>query len=328
MYDTLMQMGRWFGYRPGFEDICRVHLPLGSINWYSHIARASEELRQQIRRMRLAGLSPRDFGLYVHSHPDSLLITATNKMRSGQEITLNQNYTGKLVESTLLSLDPTTNQDNEALIEEFWRTQFDGVMEKTEKGFFIPDVNLDKIEEFLNRFKSHKEARQSKVWALDYLHAIAERFPKGDVLLISKGPGEPDRFRLGAQDRTAEDATPERWRLSGYRLASRGDEKFGLNPRQIDEAKALAADDKKSKSTAPSDFHYRVIRNKPLLMVHILKPDGNEKFANLRVPAWGLSYPDGLYGTQIEVVANRVWVEQMYGPLNDDPDADEDYDNE
>ena len=22
MYDTLMQMGRWFGYRPGYIDVC------------------------------------------------------------------------------------------------------------------------------------------------------------------------------------------------------------------------------------------------------------------------------------------------------------------
>ena len=58
MYDTLMQMGRWFGYRPGFEDLCRVHLSEDSINWYSHIAEASEELREQIKRMRRDGMSP------------------------------------------------------------------------------------------------------------------------------------------------------------------------------------------------------------------------------------------------------------------------------
>src|SRR3546814_10918684 len=52
MYDTLMQMGRWFGYRPGFEDLCRVHLSRDSINWYSHIADAAEELVQQVKRMR------------------------------------------------------------------------------------------------------------------------------------------------------------------------------------------------------------------------------------------------------------------------------------
>src|SRR3546814_1905798 len=71
MYDTLMQMGRWFGYRPGFEDLCRVHLSRDSTNWYSHIADAAEELVQQVKRMRRDRLSPKDFGLYVRSHPRS-----------------------------------------------------------------------------------------------------------------------------------------------------------------------------------------------------------------------------------------------------------------
>lgn len=328
MYDTLMQMGRWFGYRPGFEDICRVHLPQGSINWYSHIARASEELRQQIRRMRKIGLSPKDFGLYVQSHPDSLLITAANKMRSGERIALNQNFTGKLVESTLLPIDPKANLENEALIQEYWQDQFGGKIENTDKGWFIPDVDVEVIEEFLTRFKSHSDAILPKSWAIDYLQAIAEKYPKGDVLLVSKGTGDPINFRLGAQDRTAKDATSEGWRLSGYRLASRGDEKLGLTEEQVQEAQTLAADDRKSKSGKPSDFHYRVVRDKPLLMLHVLEPTDNVSLEGLRVPAWGLSYPDGLYRTEIEVVANRVWIEQMYGSLDDDPDADEDYDDE
>jgi hypothetical protein len=328
MYDTLMQMGRWFGYRPGFEDICRVHLPQGSINWYSHIARASEELRQQIRRMRKIGLSPKDFGLYVQSHPDSLLITAANKMRSGERIALNQNFTGKLVESTLLPIDPKANLENEALIQEYWQAQFSGKIENTDKGWFIPDVDVEVIEEFLTRFKSHSYAILPKSWAIDYLQAIAEKYPKGDVLLVSKGTGDPIKFRLGAQDRTAKDATSEGWRLSGYRLASRGDEKLGLTEEQVQEAQTLAADDRKSKSGKPSDFHYRVVRDKPLLMLHVLEPTDNVSLEGLRVPAWGLSYPDGLYRTEIEVVANRVWIEQMYGSLDDDPDADEDYDDE
>lgn len=328
MYDTLMQMGRWFGYRPGFEDICRVHLPQGSINWYSHIARASDELRHQIRRMRKIGLSPKDFGLYVQSHPDSLLVTAANKMRSGEKVTLNQNYTGKLIESTLLPFDPKISEKNEALIEEYWRRAFGRTIQETGKGWFIPDVDIEQIEEFLTRFQSHKEAVLPKSWAVDYLQAIAGQFPKGDVLLISKGPGEPSQFRLGAQDRTAKDAAPDGWRLSGYRLASRGDEKLGLDKTQIEEAEKLAAEDTKSKSGKPSDFHYRVVRNKPLLMLHVLEPTENAVLEGFRVPAWGLSYPDGLYRTQIEVVANRVWIEQMYGSLDDDPDADEDYDDE
>ncbi len=329
MYDTLMQMGRWFGYRPGYEDVCRVWLSNDSINWYKHIALASDELRQQITRMRQADMGPRDFGLYVKSHPDSLLVTAANKMRSGEKVVLNQNFTGLLVESYDLPLSTDINSENEALIEEYWRNGFGGAIEDTkQKGFFIPDVDLENIDEFLLRFKSHKDARQRKISAVEYLRAISAQYPKGDVLLISKGPVDSGSFRLGAQERTAEDATPEKWRVSGYRVASRGDERLGLTPEQIAAAEKLAAGDTKSKSKKPSDIHYRVVRDKPLLMLHVLEPTDKAELEGFRVPAWGLSYPDGLYGVEIEVVANKVWMEQMYGSLEDDPDADEDYDDE
>lgn len=328
MYDTLMQMGRWFGYRPGFEDVCRVYLSKSSTNWYKYIALAADELRLQIRRMRAVGLSPRDFGLYVQTHSDSLLITAANKMRSGEKITLKQNYTGKLVESFLLPLDEKINQANEALIRDCWKLKF-GAKEirRLDKAWFIPDVATGRIEEFLMAFKSHKDAVRQKALAIDYLNAISEKFPEGDVLLISKGAGDPEKFDLGAQDRTAADATPEKWQISGYRVASRGDEKIGLDDGQLKEAEKLAAEDQKSKTKLPSDFHYRVIRDRPLLMVHVLEPTDNPKFEGQRVPAWGLSYPDGQYGTAIQVVANRVWIEQMYGSFDDDPDEDEDYDD-
>ncbi|WP_112662028.1 Z1 domain-containing protein [Microvirga flavescens] len=329
MYDTLMQMGRWFGYRPGYEDVCRVWLPNDSINWYKHIALASDELRQQITRMRQADMSPRDFGLYVKSHPDSLLVTAANKMRNGEKVVLNQNFTGLLVESYDLPLNTDINAENEALIEEYWRNGFGGAIEDTrQKGLFIPDVDIEKIDEFLLRFKSHKDARQRKITAVEYLRAISTQYPKGDVLLISKGAVDSDRFRLGAQERTAEDAAPDKWRVSGYRVASRGDEKLGLTPEQVVAAEKLAAQDTKSRSKRPSDIHYRVVRDKPLLMLHVLEPTDNAELVGFRVPAWGLSYPDGLYGVEIEVIANKVWMEQMYGSLDDDPAADEDYDDE
>ncbi len=50
MYDTLMQMGRWFGYRPGYLDLCRLYTTNDLIERYEHIAVASEELRQEFDR--------------------------------------------------------------------------------------------------------------------------------------------------------------------------------------------------------------------------------------------------------------------------------------
>ncbi|MBX3713425.1 MAG: Z1 domain-containing protein [Lysobacter sp.] len=324
MYDTLMQMGRWFGYRPGFEDLCRVHLSRDSIGWYSHIAEAAEELVQQAKQMSRNGLSPDYFGLYVRSHSKSLLITAANKMRAAEEVVINQNLTGQLVESTSLPFDKEINNANERLIEHLWK-RFSNRVQSTEKGWFIPNVEIGDIEDFLVGFKTHKNSSLKKMMALDYLEAIRDQYPNGDVLLISKGAGDADSFRLGPQDRTAEGATADEWKISGYRVASRGDEKYGLRDEQILDAQSRAASGIKSKTGKPSDYHYRVVRNKPLLMLHVLTPIDNEEFTGCRIPAFGVSYPDGLYRTEVKVVVNRVWLKQMQGPA-DNPDDEDDYD--
>lgn len=324
MYDTLMQMGRWFGYRAGFEDLCRVHLSRDSIDWYSHIAEAAEELVQQAKQMSRNGLSPEYFGLYVRSHSKSLLITAANKMRAAEEVVINQNLTGQLVESTSLPLDAEINNANERLIEDLWRV-LASQTQTTNKGWFIPDVEIGLIADFLVGFKTHRNSSLKKKMILDYLEAVRGQYPRGDILLISKGTGDADKLRLGPQDRTAEGATRDEWQISGYRVASRGDEKFGLCEKQIIDAESRAASGIKSKTGRASDYHYRVVRNKPLLMLHVLTPIENDDFTGCRVPAFGVSFPDGLYRTEVKVTVNRVLLKQMQGPA-DNPDDEEDYD--
>lgn len=326
MYDTLMQMGRWFGYRPGFEDLCRVHLSRDSINWYSHIADAAEELVQQVKRMRRDRLSPKDFGLYVRSHPDSLLITAANKMRSGQEVTVEQSFSGRLRESYVVSTDPDVNVRNFALVTEHWRSGFGARSEEaTEKGFIFRDVSVEVIDDFLTRFECHSAFAGQKADVVSYLERIAAKRPLADVLLISPegGSGGEGPFTLRNQVRVVGEGQPNgtSWRLNKDRVASRGDEKLGLSDAQRNEAESLAGG--KNGSGAVSDTHYRMVRNKPLLMIHSLEPRG-ESVAG-PITAFGVSFPYGDYSTTINVVVNKVWLQQMQGYV-DDPDEEEDYD--
>ncbi|MYG41447.1 MAG: endonuclease [Nitrospira sp. SB0677_bin_15] len=322
MYDTLMQMGRWFGYRPGYDDLCRVHLPEDSINWYTHIADASEELRQQIRRMRQASLSPKQFGLYVKAHPTSLLITAPNKMRSGEQVKFRQNYSGKLTETSILPEDRDINQKNEKLIAEYWKFGFGGgKLEPTKKGWTIKDIPIDVIEEFLMKFVTHPDFSVTKDALVRYLQAISGRCPKGDVLLISlKENGEiPEPYCLGAQQRKPDKSKPwpGGWHMRKGRVASRGDEGLGLEPQQREKAESKAAMERKE----TSDHHFREVREKPLLMIHVivLKDEVLQ-----RIPAFGISFPYGDYETEIEIVANTVWMKQMYDISTDIPDQEED----
>ena len=82
MYDTLMQMGRWFGYRPGYRDLCRLFTTKELIGWYEDITMATEELYNQFDQMVLQNRTPKEFGLKVAQSPQNLLITAKVKMRN------------------------------------------------------------------------------------------------------------------------------------------------------------------------------------------------------------------------------------------------------
>ena len=76
-----------------------------------------------------------------------------------------------------------------------------------------------------------------------------------------------------------------------------------------------------------SDYYYRSVRKKPLLMLHIIRV-GLKEGKPLDLPAFGISFPDGDYSIKVEVVANQVYIQNMMGSVDDTPDQDEDYDDE
>jgi hypothetical protein len=110
--DTLMQMARWFGYRPDYEDLCRVYLPQIALDHYEEINEAIEELRTEVRRMQDLGMTPEHFGLKVRESPTAIRITAANKMRSATQLTVAQDYSERHLEGYILANDQGVNSAN------------------------------------------------------------------------------------------------------------------------------------------------------------------------------------------------------------------------
>lgn len=100
LYDTLMQMGRWFGYRKGYEDICRIYTTDDLFNWYRHISTAFERLLLDFKEMVRLRATPQEFGLRVLSHPDMM---ATNAMKMRYSETIPLAYKGRFTETITLS---------------------------------------------------------------------------------------------------------------------------------------------------------------------------------------------------------------------------------
>jgi len=120
MYDTLMQMGRWFGYRDGYSDLCRLWTSHESAGWYEHIAEATEELRNQVKRMSRENKRPIDFGLRVRSAEDApLIVTAKNKMRHSEQIKLLRQLNGRMIETPILPSKEEEIEANNEVIEKW-----------------------------------------------------------------------------------------------------------------------------------------------------------------------------------------------------------------
>jgi hypothetical protein len=117
--DTLLQMGRWFGYRPGFENICRIHVTGSVADDYEEVSDSVEELRADFERMALLGKTPFEFGLKVRQSPTGIAITAANKMRSATEILLAENFSSRHVQAYSVYDSNDVNNQNLMRVESF-----------------------------------------------------------------------------------------------------------------------------------------------------------------------------------------------------------------
>lgn len=97
MYDSLMQMGRWFGYRPGYADLCRLYTTPQLVNWYRHVTMATEEMRNDFDEMAADNKMPKDYQLKVRTHPGMLMVTSLTKMREHEKIQVG--FSGKLIQT-------------------------------------------------------------------------------------------------------------------------------------------------------------------------------------------------------------------------------------
>jgi hypothetical protein len=120
MYDTLMQMGRWFGYRDGYLDLCRLFTTPESQSWFSFIALAEVELKREFDEMVRRDLTPTDYGLRVRQHPDGMVVTALNKMAHGQ--TREVTFAGQLVQTAFFERDVCLQTRSATLVEGWLRS--------------------------------------------------------------------------------------------------------------------------------------------------------------------------------------------------------------
>lgn len=205
MYDTLMQMGRWFGYRPGYLDLCRLYTSSDLVEWFGHIADAAEELRQEFDTMAAIKATPENYGMKVQSHP-VLMVTSPIKMRSAKSLQLS--FSGEVLETVAFHRDKATLEKNLAVAERLFdaagsptcsgviaRKRGDGRQEW--KGYLWENVQAEHVVEFFSGYLTHPAARKVNSAVLaDFVKAMAVggELTSWTIALLGGGDGESHVF--------------------------------------------------------------------------------------------------------------------------------------
>jgi len=204
MYDTLMQMGRWFGYRPGYLDLCRLYTSPDLVKWFGHIADASEELREEFDYMSDANLTPEQYGLKVMSH-EVLTVTSPLKMRNSK--TLSLTYSGTRPQTILFHRDAKIQERNlgatDALIASLgsaWKQDGlkydrDGDPDSWPNARVWKNVDADKVLSFLDAYLTHPNATSAKAALLsEFIGKMIDdgQLTQWSVALLGGGLGKGD----------------------------------------------------------------------------------------------------------------------------------------
>lgn len=340
MYDTLLQMGRWFGYHANYQDLYKIWMSKEAIDWYGYICGAANELKDEIGKMNRLNRTPQDFGLEVRQDPSSLIATARNKMRSATPVQRPISVAGKLIETPRLKALSAVLEDNRRVFADFIKSVDEkGCSVEGERGHFWTGVPREIISVLLRSFETHPMhfAFQGRAIA-DYIDRM-DNLEFWDVYVPN---GSQDAFRLDGFGRQIEVRPQERFMqelhgmimVSGtkVRVGSAGETKVGLT----NEQKALikkAWDDMHPEKPNVPDSEYLIPGRTPLLIGHVLAPKNSGK-AGERSPnipdilfALGVGIPRDDKGVVMaNYVVNKVWMleEGMYDDEEDDPDGDVD----
>jgi len=309
-----MQMGRWFGYREGYQDLCKIYMPETMIDNFGHIIEATEDLFADFKKMSDENMTPKDFGLAIRQHPDSVLqVTARNKQRNAQDMYFDMKLDGHSKETSYLysALDKRNKNINaiKNIITEISKTS---KFENKGKRYLWCDVNKEQVVNFLNEFEviSLDPFGLTTRMPIEFIKKyVREQDTNWDVALYSGFGNEYkilDGILINKVKRKVKDKG-KCYELQNRHVSSEGAELIILSNEQKKGLKSKKKDKRKDA---------RAIMIKPLLMLHILEPEilEPEKISNItELAAFGISFPGGIKssGKTVKLKINSVYVQEI-----------------
>ncbi|MGV9975516.1 Z1 domain-containing protein [Nocardia beijingensis] len=159
-YDTLLQMGRWFGYRKGYADLPRIWMTKELEDWFRHLATVETEMRRDIDIYMTEGKTPMNFAVRLRTHP-ALRVTAAAKMKDA--VSAASSYGGQRVQTRYFRLESDWLLQNQSAA---CKLVNDAVLagdvegSATDGRYLIRDVSSDIVLTFLRDYQFHERSQE------------------------------------------------------------------------------------------------------------------------------------------------------------------------
>ena len=311
MYDSLMQMGRWFGYRPGYVDLCRLYTTNQIFEWFNHITMATEEMRNDFDEMTAIHQRPKDFRLKVRNHHGLLTITSLNKLYFSEDIEIS--FSGENPQTYCLLKTKTAIENNFETLKKListigFPTKENRIENKGKTRYlFYPNTNVDALCTFIDSFKIEQPSINNATLS-DYIKTQAKgnKIKEWSICIVSnsdervfidykgKTPGserQPNEDVAKYELRNNNEVIFLRCSVRNQQIG-RGGEYYLISKNQIDQSGDRYIDLSKvkdySKMTYSEIKEQRKVEKKGLLLIYALDERGTPNLKN-NIPIVGYS---------------------------------------
>jgi hypothetical protein len=325
MYDTLLQMGRWFGYRPGYGDVCRLWTTTELVGWFQHVAHSMNKLREEFDYMASIKATPEEYGLRVATHPDGMMITGPAKMRAAKDHLTGYNNTTAI--STTFLCRPEAVAHNYGRFERLITALQDQAQGVEVGGLYRwSSVPADEIVSFLKGYQVLPSVITANTGLIaqyiEEMKDVENELVEWTVGIASKREGET-RSVGGISIRPVnrrnidvdKDDILRRYSIVNGRytvktVLSPKDEVIDLSPTQLASARAsekeyLREKNKEKKADVPSGPFIRASRDPKsgLLLLYPLEVNG----ADFPLIGFVVSFPNSKNGHVVRFKVNKVY---------------------
>lgn len=202
-YDTLLQMGRWFGHRSGYADLPRIWMTAELAGWFRHLAVVEAEIRKDIDRYLTEDKNPLTFAVRIRTHP-KMLVTAPARMKAA--VTAHAAYGGDLVESRYFPTDAGAEdwlqRNADAAVGLIQAAQQHGRIEPlstSEQRWLWRDVSYRDVLKFIDEYRFHERSEEARPELLRrYIEKRVENnaLVAWDVAVVGNSRGDATTWKL------------------------------------------------------------------------------------------------------------------------------------